>query len=199
MHPEPIAGSARISMPSESSRHSGAAQAGPVNCEYLYPRKSCSLCQLSESRSTPGGDPYGNSCNDPAWTAQTHICYPCHTCRASGFICAPPACPARLPDISPRSIDLPSWGQDRVVDHPASSDSEWELDSNSDGGVPLEDSQSEAIAVIIEEVVRVIENLQAGYLADTEDSGYEGYDGGDFSEDDYGGEDSDHTARAWGI
>lgn len=110
-------------------------------------------------------------------------------------------CPARHPDVWPQPIDLPPWGQDRVVDQLASSDSEWELDSNSDGGVPLEDSQSEAIAVIVEEVVRVIENLQAGYLADTEDggNGYEAYDGDDFSEDDYGGEDSDHTVRAWGV
>lgn len=76
----------------------------------------------------------------------------------------------------------------------------WELDSNSDGGVPLDDSPNEDIAIVVDEIVKVIENLQAGYLADTEDggNGYETYDGDDYSEDD-NGDDSDDTIRAWGI
>lgn len=75
----------------------------------------------------------------------------------------------------------------------------WELDSNSDGGVLPDDSPNEDIAIVVDEIVRVIENLQAGYLADTEDggNGYETYDD-DYSEDD-NGDDSDDTIRAWGI
>lgn len=81
-----------------------------------------------------------------------------------------------------------------------SDDNAWELDSNSDGGVPLDDSLNEDIAVVVDEIVRVIENLQAGYLADTEDggNGYETHDGDDYSEDD-NGDDSDDTIRAWEI
>lgn len=80
-------------------------------------------------------------------------------------------------------------------------DNAWELDSNSDGGVPLDDSPNEDISVVVDKIVRVIENLQAGYLADTEDggNGYETHDGDDYSEDDNGGNDSDDTIRAWGI
>lgn len=127
---------------------------------------------------------YGSYSSDPAWTA---VCCRCRMCRSPRLPGSPPKCLAHYPDTAPQ--------RSRAVKQ---RDNAWELDSNSDGGVPLEDTRTRDIAVVVDEIVRVIENLQAGYLADTEDggNGYETYDGDDYSEDGgCSGEDSDDTIR----
>lgn len=174
--------------PNEGSRQSNI---GGCSCS----RKAGSASQVIGSRSPPEEDLYGSYSGDPA------VCCRCPIClapRFPGSTCAPPKCLAHYPDTAPQPTEPPAWAQSRTVKQ---RDNAWELDSNSDGGVPLEDSQTRDIAVVVEEIVRVIENLQAGYLADTEDggNGYETYDGDDYSEDGCSGEDSDDTIRAWGI
>lgn len=202
---EMIPGSSRYQRmgcrPNEGSRQARVAPCGAVGgC--AYPRKAGPPCvnrQLAESRSTPEESLYGSSYSgDPAWTAQKNIRYPCQICCAPRFP-GPPIFLARYPDTASQPTQFPPWAQSRMVKQPPSGDNAWELDSDSDGGVPLEDSQSQDMAVVVEEIVRVIENLQAGYLADTEDggNGYETYDGDDYSEDGCSGEDSDDTVRAW--
>lgn len=117
--------------------------------------------------------------------------------------------PMEISPPSPRAQAQHSGKQSRCRDNA------WELDSNSDGGVPLDDSQDEDAIISeriipsgdgrdekIQGIVRVIENLQAGYLADTEDggNGYDTYDDEDYYSKDDGcgdgdGEDSDDTIR----
>lgn len=163
--------------PRAGSRPSGGSRQYRAGCSCS--RRAGSPCQVVGSRSTPRETLYGG---DPAWTAHKHVCYPC---RAPRSTCA-------------RLARYPDTASQRAVKQ---RDNAWELDSDSDGGVPLEDSHSRDIAVVVEEIVRVIENLQAGYLADTEDggNGYETCGGEDYSEDGCSGEDSDDTIRAWGI
>ncbi|KAL0636513.1 hypothetical protein Q9L58_004465 [Maublancomyces gigas] len=187
--PSRISRYARIN---ESSRQPRMTQKG-ISCgginKFQYPRKAA-----------------GSRCVNPVCAGQRHLCYPGHICHSSqcpGFICRSPMCLALYPDGTSQPTQLPTSAQaqvQRAMRQFTGDDNAWELDSNSDGGVPLDDSLNEDIAVVVDEIVRVIENLQAGYLADTEDggNGYETHDGDDYGEDD-NGDDSDDTIRAWEI
>lgn len=181
-----------------SSRHpranyEGSRQSSVGGC--LCPRKAGSAYQVVGTRSPPEETLYGSYSSDAAWTAVRCRCRMCRSPRFPGSACAPLKCLAHYPDTAPHPTESAAWVRSRAVKQ---RDNAWELDSNSDGGVPLEDTQTRDIAVVVEEIVRVIENLQAGYLADTEDggNGYETYDGDDYSEDGgCSGEDSDDTIR----
>lgn len=218
--PEFIAESARVNRytrighrPSKSNHQPRTTQAGISCCDtnkFQYPRKASSLGANRQSlvgRSTPLKFQHQDYCGNSAWAAQTHICYSGHTCHAPqcpDLIRCHQMCLSLYHDKSPQHTELPPSTQaqvQRTQNQLPSSENSWELDSNSDGGVPLDDCPNEDIAVVVDEIVRVIENLQAGYLADTEDggNGYETHDGDDYSEDDGGGEESDDTIRAWRI